>query len=115
VNAVKLYEPVPAQMMNQWDGGLRYQLLSKLQLVAGVFEIDKRYFNLDQAKVFRLVGSTRNRGVEFSVTGDITDRLNVVSGIVLINSTVQYQRGAVSGPANAVAVGPIPGYMSTYF
>lgn len=114
LNAANRFEPVPAQQDRQVDAGLRYQLLPKLQLVAGVFEIDKPYANLDPQNVFRLVGNTRNRGVEFSLTGDITSRLNIVSGIVLIDPTVDYQSGVYPGPSNVVAIGPIPGYMSTY-
>ncbi len=52
---------------------------------------------------------------EFSLTGDLTSRLNVVSGIVLIQPKVQYNAGALPGPSNVVADWPIPGYMSTYF
>jgi iron complex outermembrane receptor protein len=113
-NASNRFEPVPAQLDRQVDAGLRYQLLPKLQLVTGVFEIDKPYANLDPQNVFRLVGNTRNRGVEFSLTGDITSRLNIVSGVVLIRPTVNYQSGVYPGPANVIAIGPIPGYMSTY-
>jgi iron complex outermembrane recepter protein len=115
LNAVNRYLPVPAQETSQVDGGIRYQLLPKLQLVAGVFEIDKPYFNLDLNDVFRHVGKTSNRGAELSVTGDVNDRFNVVLGLVLINPKVQYQAGAVVGPTNVVAIGPIPGYMSSYF
>src|SRR5262249_16148604 len=114
INAANRNEPVPAQVTDQVDAGVRYQLLPKLQLVTGVFEIKKPYFNLDESNVYRLVGRTSNRGVEFSLTGDITDRLNIVSGIVLIEPKVQYQSGAILGPTNQVAIGPIPGYMSTY-
>ena len=114
VNASNANEPVPSQLTRQVDAGIRYQLLPRLQLVAGVFEIDKPYFNLDQSNLFRLLGTTRNRGAEFSVTGDLTSRLNVVSGIVLIQPRVQYTAATVPGPRNVVAVGPIPGYMRTY-
>jgi iron complex outermembrane receptor protein len=115
VNAANANQPVPAQLDSQIDAGFRYQVLPKLQLVAGVFEIKKAYFNLDQSRVFRRVGDISNRGVEFSLTGDLTSRLNVVSGVVLIHPEVHYQSGAVAGPTDAVAIGPIPGYMSTYF
>lgn len=114
LNAANRFEPVPAQLDRQVDAGFRYQLLSKLQLVTGVFEIDKPYANLDPQNVFRLVGNTRNRGVEFSLTGDITSRLNIVSGIVLIRPTVNYESGVYPGPTHVIAIGPIPGYMSTY-
>jgi iron complex outermembrane recepter protein len=115
VNAINAYQPVPSELTWQVDAGIRYQLVPKLQLVAGVFEIDKPYYNLDSANLFRLLGTTSNRGAEFSLTGDLTDRLNVVSGIVLIQPKVRYLPGAVSGQTGAVAVGPVPGYMSTYF
>lgn len=113
INAANRNEPVPAQVTNQVDAGVRYQLLPKLQLVTGVFEINKPYFNLDRFNVYRLVGSTSNRGEEFSLTGDITDRLNIVSGIVVIDPNVRYQSGAIIGPTNQVAIGPIPSFMST--
>jgi iron complex outermembrane receptor protein len=115
LNAVNRYTPVPAQRTWQVDGGLRYQLLPKLQLVAGLFQIDKPYFNLDLDHVFRLVGNTRNRGAEFSLTGEISERLNVVLGVVLIDPKVQYQSGTVLGATHVVAIGPIPGYLSAYF
>jgi iron complex outermembrane receptor protein len=114
INAANRNEPVPAQVTDQVDAGLRYQLSPKLQLVTGVFEIKKPYFNLDESNVYRLVGRTSNQGVEFSLTGDITDRLNIVSGVVLIDPKVQYQSGAIVGPTTQVAIGPIPSFMSTY-
>ena len=113
-NATNRFQPLPAELDTQVDAGLRYQLRPKLQLVAGVFDIHKPYFDSDQTNLFRLVGNTRNRGAEISLTGDLTSRLNVVSGIVLIHPTVQFQPGAVTGPLNQIAIGPIPGYMSTY-
>jgi iron complex outermembrane receptor protein len=99
----------------QVDGGLKYQLLPRLALVAGGFEIKKPYFNLDLTDVFRHIGSTSNRGAEFSLTGDLSSRLNVVAGFVWIDPRVQYQSGAVTGPTNAVAIGPVPGVLSLYF
>jgi iron complex outermembrane recepter protein len=83
--------------------------------VAGVFEIDKPYFNLDLHDLFRHIGSTSNRGAEFSLTGAITPRLNVVSGFVRVEPRVHYETGAVIGPSSAVAIGPVPGYLSSYF
>jgi len=113
-DATNRCEPLPAELDTQIDAGVRYQLRPKLQLIAGVFDIYKPYFDLDQTNLFRLVGNTRNRGAELSLTGDLTTRLNLVSGIVLIHPTVQYQPGAVTGPINQIAIGPIPGFMRTY-
>jgi iron complex outermembrane recepter protein len=113
-DATNRFEPLPAELDRQVDAGLRYQLQPRLQLVAGVFEINKPYFDFDQTNLFRLVGNTTNRGAEISLTGDLTSRLNVVSGFVLIHPTVQFQPGTVPGPPTQIAIGPIPGYMSTY-
>lgn len=115
LNAVNRNEPVPAQLTMQVDGGFKYQLLPRLALVAGVFEISKPYFNLDQSNVFRHLGSTSNRGAEFSLAGDLTSRLNVVAGFVWIDPRVQYQSGVVAGSTNAVAIGPVPGFLSVDF
>jgi iron complex outermembrane receptor protein len=112
-NAVNRNEPVPAQQTRQVDAGFRYQLTPKLSLVAGAFEIEKPYFDLDRSNVFREVGSTSNRGIELSIAGDVTERWNIVSGLVLIEPKVQYQPGTVIGPTNAVAVGPVPGVFTT--
>ncbi len=114
VNASNANEPVPSELTWQVDAGIRYQIDPKLQFVAGVFEIEKPYFNLDQSNLFRLLGSTSNRGAEFSLTGEMSSSWNVVSGIVLIQPKVQYAAGALPGPTNVVAIGPIPGFMSTY-
>jgi iron complex outermembrane receptor protein len=112
-NALNRNEPVPAQQTRQVDVGVRYQLAPKLQLVAGAFEIEKPYFNIDLGNVFRELGSTSNRGIELSVAGDLTEHLNVVSGLVLIEPTVHYRPGTVAGPTNAIAVGPVPGTITT--
>ena len=112
-NAVNRNEPVPAQSSTQIEAGVRYQFLPKLQFVGGVFDIRKPYFNVDPADVYREVGNLRNSGVELSLTGDLTQRLHIVAGVALIRPRVQYQPGATGGPARAVAVGPMPGYMST--
>lgn len=112
-NAVNRNEPVPAQQTRQVDFGIRYQLAPKLQLVAGAFEIEKPYFNLDLSNIFREIGSTTNRGIELSVAGDLTERWNIVSGLVLIEPKVLYQPGTALGPTNAVAVGPVPATVTT--
>jgi iron complex outermembrane recepter protein len=50
----------------QTDAGFHYLLISKLKLIAGVFEIQKPYFNFDRNNVDRQLGIQRARGVELS-------------------------------------------------
>jgi iron complex outermembrane receptor protein len=113
LNAANRTQPLPAQQSWQVDGGIKYVLGPKLQLVAGLFEIEKPYFNLDPLNVFRNLGQLTNRGFELSLTGELTRGLNIVSGIVLIDSKAHYST-PVFGFNTAVAVGPVPAFMSTY-
>ncbi|HEY4368934.1 MAG TPA: hypothetical protein VGN07_16990 [Steroidobacteraceae bacterium] len=115
LNAANRDETVPAQLTQQVDAGIKYQLSSRLQLVAGVFEIKKPYFDLDQTRIFRRVGSTSNRGIELSLTGGLTDNLTVVAGVILIDPKVQYDNDANSESASTLAIGPIPGLIRANF
>ena len=67
----------------QTDAGFRFLLTSKLKLIAGVFEIEKPYFNFDTNNVDRQLGTQRARGVELSLSGEIVPNLNVAVGALL--------------------------------
>lgn len=71
-----------ATFTQQMDGGLRYTLMPGLRLVAGVFEVKKPLFDLDQSQFFRELGNVRHRGVEVSLSGSPTPGLTVVAGVV---------------------------------
>lgn len=104
------YEAVAAQLTRQVDAGLRYQFSPSLQLVAGAFRIDKPYFDLDLSNYYRQIGRASNRGLEFSLSGALTEQLTVVAGYTHIDPRVRFQSGA-SVHSTAVAVGPIPGLL----
>jgi iron complex outermembrane receptor protein len=67
----------------QMDAGLRLLLTSKLKLIAGVFEIEKPYFNFDANNVDRQLGVQRARGVELSLSGEIIQNLDIAVGALL--------------------------------
>jgi iron complex outermembrane receptor protein len=67
----------------QMDAGLRYLMTSKLKLIAGVFEIEKPYFNFDTNNVDRQLGVQRAHGVELSLSGEVVRNLNVAVGALL--------------------------------
>jgi iron complex outermembrane recepter protein len=67
----------------QTDSGFRFLLTSKLKLIAGVFEIEKPYFNFDTNNVDRQLGIQRERGVELSLSGEVVPNLNVAVGALL--------------------------------
>ncbi len=86
--AVNNGEAPPAIITEQMDAGFRLNLTKTLRLVAGVFDVRKPYFALDPGKVFRALGEVRNRGIELSLAGQITPRLSIVLGAVLLDAQV---------------------------
>ena len=86
------------------DAGLRYRLTDTIKLVAGVFDLRKPYYNLDAGNRFDLLGDIVNRGVEFSVAGAVTPRLNIVAGGVLLRPRVTGD-GVALGRVGARPVG----------
>lgn len=87
-NAVNRNEAPPAIETEQKDIGVRYALADNLSLIAGLFDIEKPYFNLDEESRFRQLGSVRNRGAEFSLAGRLATGLNVVAGATLLDAKV---------------------------
>lgn len=87
-NAINRNEPLPAIVTVQSEVGLLYSLTSSLRASAGVFQLNKPYYNLNQTNHFVLLGDVRNRGVELSLAGGLTPRLNVVAGAVLLDPAV---------------------------
>lgn len=88
VNAVNRNEAPPALRTSQRDAGVRYRLPANLTLVAGVFDVQKPYFNLDRAQIYRELGEVRHRGVELSLTGSPIEGLTVVAGAVFLDGEV---------------------------
>ncbi len=82
-NAVNRNELLPAIRTTQGDLGLRYALSPGIKLVATVFDLRKPYFNFDAANRYAQLGDVQNRGLEVSLAGALTPRLNVVAGAVL--------------------------------
>ena len=87
-DAVNRNEAPPAIRTRQKDLGFRYALRDDLSLIAGVFDIEKPYFNLDSESRFRELGTVRNRGAEFSLAGRLIGGLNVVAGATLLDAKV---------------------------
>ena len=106
-NAVNRDEAVQAQLTRQIDAGIRYQFRPNLQLVAGVFQLDKPYFGLDRGRVYRSLGDIRHRGVELSFAGPINKSLTVVAGAVLLRARIT-DEAAINGATRLTAIGPIP-------
>ncbi len=87
-NAVNRNSATPALRTSQRDAGIRYAILPRLSLVAGVFDVRKPYFNLDSDRVYRELGTVRHRGIELSLAGQPIEGLSIVTGAVLLDADV---------------------------
>jgi iron complex outermembrane receptor protein len=90
---------LPATRTWQADAGVRWLLTPKLKLIAGIFEISKPYFNLDTNNVDRELGVQQARGMEFSLSGELINHLNVTAGALLGRVTI------IGSSLNAEGVG----------
>ncbi len=93
--AVNRNESPPAIRTQQSDAGLRWKIAPKLTAILGIFTISKPYFNLDTVQRYRQLGTVRNRGIEFSLSGQITPRLTVVAGTLWLDSRVSGEEVAM--------------------
>jgi iron complex outermembrane receptor protein len=60
-----------------------------VRLVAGYFDIEKPYFNVESGtNIYRQLGIEKHAGYELSLTGQVTDRLNLVVGGVFMKPEV---------------------------
>ena len=110
-NAANRNQPLPVILTQQKDAGVRISLSKSVKAVAGVFDLSRPYFGFDSANVFRQVGTVRSRGAEFSLSGSVTPKLNVVAGAVLIDGKVTRDAG-VPGVIGAKPVGLSPHQLS---
>jgi iron complex outermembrane recepter protein len=91
---------LPAARTWQVDAGARYVPMRDLKVIAGVFEIEKPYFNLDSTGDDRQLAVQRARGIELSVSGALGPKLHLTAGALL--GEVQ-----VEGPGlSAIGIGP---------
>ena len=87
-SAANRNEPLETIITRQKDAGIKVDLTSSLKAIVGVFHLERPAFGFDSANVFRQVGTIRSRGAEFSVSGKLTPRLNVLLGGVLLKPRV---------------------------
>jgi iron complex outermembrane receptor protein len=73
---------LPASKTWQIDSGIRYVVTPKFKIIAGVFELQKPYFNLDSNNVDRELGVQRAKGVELSIAGELAKYVHVNIGVL---------------------------------
>jgi iron complex outermembrane receptor protein len=88
VNASNRNEAPPAIKTQQKDFGVRWTISPGVSAVLGYFDVRKPYYNLDMVSRFRQLGTVRNQGLEFSLSGQIAPGLNLVVGSVYLDAEV---------------------------
>ncbi|MFN3943934.1 MAG: TonB-dependent receptor [Allosphingosinicella sp.] len=78
----------PAIITRQMDAGVRLVLPRDMRLVAGVFDVRKPYFGLDNSLLFRELGAVRHRGVELSLAGQPLPGLTAIVGTVFLDASL---------------------------
>lgn len=87
-DAVNRNSAPPALRTSQRDAGLRYAIRPGFNVVAGLFDVRKPYFNIDPDRVYRQLGTVRHRGVELSLAGQPAPGLSVIAGAVFLDADV---------------------------
>lgn len=87
--AVNRDEAPPAILTQQYDAGIRWAFAPGTRLVAGLFNVEKPYFNLDPEQLYRQLGQVQHRGAEISLTSKVTPNLDIVAGTVLLDARVR--------------------------
>jgi iron complex outermembrane receptor protein len=106
-NAANRDEPLPAILTQQKDAGLRVNIGPNVRAVAGIFDLSRPYFGFDSGNQYVQLGTMRSKGAEFSISGALTPRLNMLLGGVLFDSTVQAP-GVAAGTLSKRPAGFIP-------
>ncbi len=101
-SAANRNQPLPAILTEQKDAGLRWTVTGNVKLIAGVFDLRRPYFSFDPANVYAQVGTTRSQGAEFSVSGNLTPRVNLVAGGYFLRPRVERDAAALG------VIGPRP-------
>ena len=73
---------LPASLTWQVDAGARYAITPKLKIIAGVFDLQKPYFNVDTNNIDRELGVQQARGIELSIAGEVTEDFHVNVGVL---------------------------------
>ncbi|HEV2443147.1 MAG TPA: hypothetical protein VGT07_11545 [Steroidobacteraceae bacterium] len=95
---------LPASRTWQVESGVRYLVTPKLKVIAGVYELQKPYFDLDANGFDRQLGVQRAKGAELSISGQRIDHFDINVGILVNKISIIGQDLAAEG-VGPVAIG----------
>jgi iron complex outermembrane recepter protein len=79
---------LPVTRTWQADAGVRYMITPAVKLIAGIFQIHKPYFNLDEDNLDRQLGTQRAQDAEVSLSGELLPHLHITAGVLLGNVAI---------------------------
>lgn len=79
-NASNASEVLPGVLARQQEVGVQTRLNDRLTLIGSLFSIEKPGGGFNEAGAWGLIGELRHRGLELSLTGQMTDELRLVTG-----------------------------------
>ncbi|WP_147453545.1 TonB-dependent siderophore receptor [Eilatimonas milleporae] len=86
----------------QFEIGLKAELFEGAILTAAYFDISQPLATFDENNVFDYIGDQDHRGVEVSLSGDLTDTLRIIAGGLYLDPVIR-------NPNNAAIDGNRPG------
>ena len=92
---------LPASRTWQVESGVRYLMTPRLKVIAGVYELQKPYFNLDGKDVDRQLGVQRAKGAELSISGQQLAHFDINAGILVDKISI------IGADLAAQGVGPV--------
>ncbi len=92
---------LPASRTWQADSGVRYAATPRFKIIAGAYELQKPYFNLDRNGADRDLGVQRAKGVELSISGQQIAHFDINAGILAAKVSI------IGPDLAAEGVGPI--------
>ena len=88
-NATNANQLLDSIISTQREAGLRYSRGERLSLQVNAFDLRRPYAGFDDTGRYRNVGLLQNRGIEISYSGQPTERLTLLGGMLWMDARVQ--------------------------
>lgn len=96
-------EVLSAYRSQQWEVGAKFDMFG-LQGGAALFNLERPFAYTGVDDVFRNQGNQRNKGLELSLSGAVTPRLSIYSGITLLDAKLLDTQSAATSNKRVVGV-----------
>ena len=82
-------EVLPPVESRQYEVGVSYALDRRLTLIAAAFDIAKPTYGIDASGAFAPIGRVRHRGIETSLTGNVSATTRIVAGANILDPVLE--------------------------